>query len=202
MAPSTAPAPQPMVAPTSHRVLLLIDVQHNMLDEPPRGVPAASEIRGNILCILTAARTSPTPPLIIHIRNTGDPGDVDDFQSPGWHLVFEPLEGEPVIDKKKNNAFTETNLGELIATDAEIIIAGMQSDFCIRATCSAALGRGNEVFMIRHAHATYDRIEAWNGGSITPANVIERDVEAELEEAGVIMLDMDHVSGIFNNRDS
>lgn len=122
-----------------------------MLDDPPRGVPTASKIRTNILRILTAARTSPTPPLIIHIRNTGDPGDVDDFQSPGWHLVFEPLDGEPVIDKRKNNAFTDTILGELIPSDAEIIVAGMQSDFCIRATCSAALGRGNEVFMIRVA---------------------------------------------------
>lgn len=76
----------------------------------------------------------------------------------------------------------------------------MQSDFCVRATCSAALGRGNEVLLIKDAHATYDRIEVWNGGSITPAEEIASEIEAELEEAGVILLEMKDVPGIFADR--
>jgi hypothetical protein len=51
------------------------------------------------------------------------------------------------------------------------------------------------------AHATYDRLEAWNGGSITPASKIEAEVEAELEEAGVLIFDMKDVPGLLNDRD-
>ncbi|KAJ8518465.1 hypothetical protein ONZ45_g4464 [Pleurotus djamor] len=140
------------------------------------------------------------PPLIIHVRNTGDQGEPDEPNTPGWHLAFQPKPGEYVIDKLKNNAFAGTSLGEIVRPDAEMVVVGMQSDFCVRATCSAALGRGNEVLLIKGAHATYDRIEVWYGGRITPASRVEVEVENELEEAGVIVLDMKDVSGIFNGR--
>jgi Isochorismatase family len=101
----------------------------------------------------------------------------------------------------ENNAFSATRLGELVPTDAEIVVVGMQSDFCVRATCSAALGRGNQVLLIRGAHATYDRHEFWIGGGVTkpmtPAKDIEADIEAELEEAGVVVLDMKDIPGVF-----
>lgn len=100
----------------------------------------------------------------------------------------------------KNNAFTGTSLGDIIPPDAEIIVAGFQTDYSIRATCSAALGRGNEVLLIRGAHATYDRIEVLHGGGITPAKRIEAEIEAELEEAGVHLLDMKDLGGIFTDR--
>jgi nicotinamidase-related amidase len=190
------------VAPltASRRVLLLVDVQACMLAEPPVGVPSSPAIRDNIGCILSHARAAHPPPLIIHVRNTGDVGEPDEPNTPGWHLVYPPLPHEPVIDKLKNNAFAGTRLGELIAPDSEIVVVGMQSDFCIRATCSAALGRGNEVLLIKGAHATYDRIEVWNGGGVTPARSIEDEIEAELEEAGVVLLEMKDLTGIFTDR--
>jgi len=36
-----------------------------------------------------------------------------------------------------------------------------------------------------------------HGGGITPAHKIEREIEAELEEAGVVVLDMKDLPGIF-----
>ncbi|KDQ58967.1 hypothetical protein JAAARDRAFT_33692 [Jaapia argillacea MUCL 33604] len=181
------------------RVLLLLDTQVSLLS-PQTGVPAALNLRQNISQILSEARQSSPRPLIIHVRNSGDVGEPDEPNTPGWQLLFTPLSNEPVIDKLKNNAFAGTKLGELIRPDAEIVVVGMQSDFCVRATCSAALGRGNEVLLIRGAHGTYDRIEVWNGGGITPAATIESEIEEELEEAGVILLDMKDLPGIFSDR--
>ncbi|KAJ3485405.1 hypothetical protein NLI96_g4978 [Meripilus lineatus] len=182
------------------RVLLLVAVQQAMLAPRPTGVPSAPTVGPNISSILTRARSSAHPPLIIHVRNNGDIGDPDEKDSPGWELVHAPLPSEPIIDKLKNNAFAGTKLGELIRDDAEVIVAGMQSDFCIRATCSAALARGNEVLLIREAHATYDRLEAFHVGTVTPASTVEKEIEDELEEAGVILLDMTDVPSIFDNR--
>lgn len=183
--------------PSHHRVLLVLDVQVSMLADPPIGVPSASTVRPNIAKILSHARHASPLPLIVHIRNNGDFGEPDEPKTKGWELIHKPLPNEHVLDKFKNNAFAGTRLGELIPTDAEMVVIGMQSDFCVRATCSAALGRGNDVLLIRGAHATYDRLEVWNGGGITPAKDIENEIEEELEEAGVVVLDMKDLPGIF-----
>jgi len=180
---------------------MMLDVQEGMLDTST-GVPSASVVRTNVSKILRHARNVTPPPLIVHVRNNGDFGESDEPGTKGWELINKPLLNEPVIDKFKNNAFSATRLGELVPTDAEIVVVGMQSDFCVRATCSAALGRGNQVLLIRGAHATYDRHEVWLGGgvtkAITQAKDIEMDIEAELEEAGVMVLDMKDIPGIFD----
>jgi len=184
--------------PTHQRVLLILDAQVAMLADPPLGVPSASTVRLNIMKILTHARFATPLPLIIHIRNNGEFGETDEPNTKGWELITKPLPHEPVIDKYKNNAFAGTRLGELVPPDAEIIVVGMQSDFCVHETCSAALGRGNVVLLIRSAHATYDRPAIWNGGRVTSARDIENEIEAELEEAGVVVLDMKDLPGIFD----
>jgi len=185
------------------RVLLLIAVQKCMLSPQPVGVPAASTVGPNIARILSHARSLSHPPLIIHVRNSGDQGEADEPNTPGWQLVHDPLPNEPVIDKTKNNAFTGTRLAEYIRPDAEIVVVGMQSDFCVRATCSTALIRGNLVLLIRGAHATYDRLDVWNSGlatSVTPADTVQNEIEAELEEAGVMLLEMKDLPQIFTGR--
>lgn len=184
----------------SQRVLLLLDTQVAMLADPPIGVPESRSVKDNLTRILAQARNAKPPPLIIHVRNNGDAGDLDEPNTDGWQLIFPPETDEPVIDKLKNNAFAGTRLGELVPPHAEIVVAGFQTDYSIRATCSAALGRGNEVLLIKGAHATYDRIEVLHGGGVTPAHQIEADIEAELEEAGVHLLDMKDLPGIFTDR--
>lgn len=171
-----------------------------MLSPPPVGVPASDTVRSNLDHILSHARAANPPPLIVHVRNNGDVGDPDEPLAPGWQLIFPILPGEITIDKLKNNAFAGTPLGSIIPTHAEIVVAGFQTDYSIRATCSAALGRGNEVLLIKGAHATYDRIEVLHGGGTTPAWRIEQEIEAELEEAGVHLLEMKDLPGIFMDR--
>ncbi|KAF8963116.1 hypothetical protein BDZ97DRAFT_1732296 [Flammula alnicola] len=171
-----------------------------MLAAPPIGVPASATVRAHLAQILAHARAAHPPPLIVHVRNSGDAGEPDEPLAPGWALIFPPLPGEITLDKRKNNAFAGTELHKVIAPTAEIVVAGFQTDYSIRATCSAALGRGNEVLLIRGAHATYDRIEVLHGGGITPASTIEAEIEAELEEAGVHLLEMKDLPGIFMDR--
>ncbi|KAI0666552.1 Isochorismatase hydrolase [Trametes maxima] len=181
------------------RVLIMLDVQVNMLADPPAGVPSSSTVGENVAAILAHARAAQPPPRIVHIRNCGDPGEPDEHGAPGWALVHTPRPGEFVVDKRKNNAFAGTNLGALVPPTAEIVMVGMQSDFCIRATCSAALARGNEVLLVHGAHATYDRVEVLGHGTITPASVVEEEIEGELEEAGVVLLEMKDLPGMFTD---
>ncbi|KAG6816672.1 hypothetical protein H0H87_004032 [Tephrocybe sp. NHM501043] len=188
------------IASASRRVLLLLDVQQGMLSNPPEGVPSSKTVRDNLSRILTQARAAIQPPLIVHVRNTGDAGDMDEPHTPGWELIFPVEPAELVIDKRKNNAFAGTSLGDIIPPNAEIIIAGFQTDYSIKATCSDALKRDHEVLIIRGSHGTHDRIEVLHGGGITPAARIEADIELQLEEAGVHILDMKDLPGLFTNR--
>ncbi|KAJ8077628.1 hypothetical protein PM082_002061 [Marasmius tenuissimus] len=187
-------------AGVARHVLLLLDIQRCNLSDPPVGVPDSQTLRENIYRVLSQARSSDPKPLIIHVRNAGDSGEPDEYGSKSWDLVWEVEEGEGIIDKRKNNAFAGTRLGEWVRDDAEIVVVGVMSDYSIRATCSTALGRGNEVLLIRGAHGTYDRVEVLYGGGVTPANNIETEIEEELEEAGVHVLEMKDITGIFTDR--
>lgn len=185
---------------TNH-ILLMLDMQRFILEEEPLGAPAARTVLPNLKQVLEFARKAlPKPPLIIHVRNTGDAGEPDEPNTPGWELILNPLPDEIIIDKRKNNAFIGTQLEHYVPKDAEIVVVGFQTDFSVRATCSALLDRGNEVILLRDTHATFDRIEVLNGGGVTKAAAIAAEIEAELEEAGVHVFEMKDLPGIFADR--
>ncbi|HEX3791414.1 MAG TPA: isochorismatase family protein [Pseudonocardiaceae bacterium] len=159
-------------------VLLLIDVQRNML-EPPEAIPAAVEVSAAITAVLDRARAAGVS--VIHIRNNGLDGEPDGPGSPGWELVHEVHPGEQVVDKYEPNSFDATALSDLVTPTESVVLVGMQSDFCIRATSLAALARGNRVTVVRGAHATYD--------DEVPAAEISARVEKELEAAGAMVVE-------------
>jgi nicotinamidase-related amidase len=166
-----------------------------MLVDPPGGVPSAATIRHNISHILEEARFAKPTPLIIHVRNTGEKGDPDEPNTLGWQLVFAPLTHEPIVDKLECNAFAGTNLGELVTPDAEIVVVGLQSEYCIRATCMGGLERGNRVVLVRGAHFTYDARPDGNG-VVKRASMIEEEIERELKEAGAVLVELLDVPSI------
>ncbi|KAJ7503233.1 Isochorismatase-like protein [Mycena galericulata] len=193
------------------RVLLVINAQvgHLASDAPgsvlggPGPIPHAPAIRDNIALVLAHARAAPADAdvTVIHLRNAGDPGDPDAEGSPGWALLHAPLPGEPVVDKRKSNAFAGTRLAELVAPDAEVVVVGLMSEYSIKSTCSAALQRGNTVLLMRGAHGTYDHVELVDGpGRLTPAEKISAQVEDELDRAGAMVLDMKYLPGLFEGR--
>ncbi|GAA3424268.1 isochorismatase family protein [Streptosporangium sandarakinum] len=165
------------------KILLLVDVQRNML-EPPEPVPAAREVALALTTLLERARTAGAP--VVFVRNNGGEGDPDLPGTPGWELVHDVLPGEHVIDKHSPDAFLGTGLASLLQPAAPLVVAGMQSEWCVRATALAALERGHPVTLVRGAHATYDAGE--------PAAAVSRRVEEELAVAGVRIADLDEVT--------
>jgi nicotinamidase-related amidase len=159
-------------------VLLLVDVQRDML-EPPEPVPEAETVGAAIADLLGRARSAGTA--VIHIRNNGGPGDPDEPRMPGWELVHQVAPDEHVVDKWECDSFAGTGLSGLVPEAATVVVAGMQSEFCIRETSLAALRHGHPVVLVRGAHATYD-------GEV-PARATSQAVEAELGAAGVSVVD-------------
>jgi nicotinamidase-related amidase len=163
-------------------VLLLVDVQKNML-LPPEPVPGADAVSAAIDDVLGRARLAGA--VIVHVRNNGPDGSPDAPGVPGWELIHEALEGEHVVDKHEADAFAGTDMADLVPASADVVVAGMQSEFCIRETSLSALRRGHRVTLVRAAHATYD--------DDVPAEAISGRIEEELRAAGVAVVDRDGV---------
>jgi nicotinamidase-related amidase len=167
--------------------LILIDAQRNML-EGDQPVPGAEEIRNALAVLLDSARAAGCP--VVHVQNDGPPGEVDEPGTEGWELVFPVHDGEVCVRKDVMNAFAANPdlAPELRQRGVDrVVIAGMQSDFCVRATGLGALGLGFGVVLPHGAHATYD------GGSTAAADV-SAEVERELAEAGAQVTPLSEVT--------
>jgi Isochorismatase family len=81
--------------------------------------------------------------MVIHVRNNGGQDDPDAPGTTGWELIHDVAGHEAVVGKRTPNGFAGTELGTLLADAREVVIVGMQSEYCVRGTSLAALHRGN-----------------------------------------------------------
>jgi nicotinamidase-related amidase len=168
------------------RALMLIDVQRNML-EPPTPVPAAASIREALQDLLLRARGAGA--LVIHVQNDGPPGEPDEPGTDGWQLVFPAGAGELIVRKDQADTFA-ANPGLVkdltVKEITEVVIAGMQSNYCVAESSRGALKRGLQAILASGAHATYDEDE--------PASAISAQIERELATEGITVLPFRKVS--------
>jgi hypothetical protein len=81
------------------------------------------------------------------------------------------LATEPVVHKRFGDAFEDTSLEDVLAGAGagHLVVAGAQSDACIRSTIHGAVVRGYDVTLVSDAHTTED-MTAW--GAPPPEQVI------------------------------
>ncbi len=100
-----------------------------------------------------------------------------------WELYHVPIEGEAIVDKFEMDAFAGTALAELIPAGSTIVVAGLASDYCVRATVLEALRQGYDVRLMRGAHGAYDA----DGKA---GETIEKETEEELRAAGAKLVEL------------
>lgn len=135
--------------------LLVIDAQMNMFDPEP--IYRAEEVLSALKDLSHRARAAGSP--VIFIRNNGGPGDPDEPGTPGWaiHPQLAPLPAEMIIDKHTPDSFYQTKLAGTLAAEGirRLVIAGMQTEYCIDTTCRRAFSLEYEVVLASDAHSTY-----------------------------------------------
>lgn len=138
--------------------LLIIDAQVNMFE--PNPIHRAAEIQSSLRELIGRARAAGAP--VIFIRNNGGPGEPDEPGTPGWpiHPNLAPMASEVIIDKHTPDSFYQTKLaGELAATGVRrLVLAGLQTEYCIDTTCRRAFSLEYDVVLAADAHSTYDGI--------------------------------------------
>ena len=93
--------------------------------------------------------------------------------SDGWRIVPElkPGDSEPLVDKNYGDSFEDTNLETVLSSRGvgRLVVAGAETDACIRSTLHGAFVRGYDVTLVSDAHTTGDKTQ-W--GAPPPDQVI------------------------------
>ncbi len=150
--------------------LLLVDVQNAMFSYENSRLYREDVVMDNIVSLVSKARSSDVP--VIYIQHTGHDED-DEFLegSHTWqiHPRVEPLVTESIIMKPTCDSFHKTGLEEeLRKRDIQkLVIAGMQTEFCIDTTSRRAFSLGYGVTLVKDAHSTFDR------SNLSAAQIVE-----------------------------
>lgn len=134
--------------------LLVIDVQEALLDENPYHKEALIQ---NINTLIQLYRSKKSP--IFFIRHDGGKGDTLAYGEEGWQLAKTlDYKDEPILDKKYNSAFKDTNLesGLQAFKINHLVIVGMQTEYCVDATLKSAFEKGYQCDVIKGCTSTYD----------------------------------------------
>ena len=141
-------------------MLLIVDAQVNQFDAP-MAVHDGPVILTRLRSLVARARAANVP--VAFIQNDGGEIDPDFPGTPGWALHPEllPVGSEKVYRKTTTDSFHETGLLEDLhaAGVTDLVIAGMQSNYCIDATTRRAVTEGFNVTLVSDAHSTFSFTE-------------------------------------------
>lgn len=147
-----------MIPPRS--ALLVIDVQRG-LDDPKYGRRSTPEAEANVARLLGAWRRAAWP--VVHVQHLSTsatsplrPG------SPGVEVKPEaaPAEGEPVFQKRVNNAFVGTDLEPSLRRRGitSLVVVGLTTDHCVSTSARMAGDLGFATFVVADATAAHEKV--------------------------------------------
>ena len=116
------------------------------------------KLLSKVQCLIGKARDGGVP--IFCVQNKGSKGDPDEIGTPGWeiHPTIVLKEGDVVIEKETPDAFHKTTLHQKLKSKGieKLVIAGLQTEYCIDTTCRRAYSLGYDVVLVKDAHSTWD----------------------------------------------
>jgi nicotinamidase-related amidase len=144
--------------------LLVVDVQNGVLGSAHE----RDAVVANVGSLVENARNEHVP--VVWVQHS------DEQLARGseeWQIVPElwPEEAEPRVEKNYADSFEDTVL-ETVLSDlgvGRLVVAGAQTDECIRSTLHGAVVRGYDATLVSDAHTTED-LTAW--GAPPPEQVI------------------------------
>ncbi len=132
--------------------LLVIDVQNGVV----AGNHERDAVVANIGSLVGKARQEHVPVVWVQHSDEGLPRGSDE-----WQIVPElaPADAEPLVEKNYGDSFEDTTL-ETVLTGlgvGRLVVAGAQTDACIRSTLHGAFARGYDATLVSDAHTTEDQ---------------------------------------------
>ncbi|EEP7573779.1 cysteine hydrolase [Listeria monocytogenes] len=133
-------------------ILLVVDTQKLIMTNKLYNFDS---LVSNIEQLITTARKNKIE--IVYIRHDDGP---DTELTEGFDIYgeFQPTTHERIFDKTVNSAFKGTGLLEYLKEKGtkKIVVAGLQTDFCIDATVKCGFEHGFQMLVPARAHSTED----------------------------------------------
>lgn len=137
------------IRPGSKQALIVVDVQVGVA----QGAWSRDAVVGRVAQAVARARAAGVPVIWVQHQDEELLAGSDVWQ---WVTELKPAPGEPLIHKQFNSGFEGTTLEEELAKHgvSHIVLAGMATNWCIRATAYGALDRGYDLTLLSDAHTT------------------------------------------------
>ena len=137
-----------------HTALLVIDVQNGVVE----GAHARDAVVANVRSLVEKARRDQVP--VVWVQHSDDQLV---RESDEWRIVPElsPGAAEPLVEKTYADAFEDTTLEAVLSGlgVGRLVVAGAQTDECVRSTLHGAIVRGYDATLVSDAHTTEDLTE-------------------------------------------
>ncbi len=131
---------------------MVVDVQNDVVANAHR----RDEVIANISTLVDRARAEQVA--VIWVQHADDENLVQG--SDGWQYVpeLQRLDSEPLVHKRHGDSFEDTTLESELAQRGVgcLVVAGAQTDACVRATIHGAFARGYDTQLVGDAHTTDD----------------------------------------------
>jgi len=132
--------------------LLVVDVQNGVVG----GAHERDAVVANVGRLVERARQEHAPVVWVQHFDEHLARGSDD-----WQIVPEltPGDAEPVVEKSYGDAFEDTTLETVLSGlgVGRLVVAGAQTDECIRSTLHGAIVRGYDATLVSDAHTTEDQ---------------------------------------------
>ena len=137
--------------------LIVIDMQKALIDEDLYDMRCFLD---RICLIIETARANGVE--VIFVKHDAGPGTGFSYGDEGFEFTEEisPLEGEKIFVKTINSCFGNRDFTAYLSDsgDRDLMIIGLQTDFCIDATVKSAFERGYRVVIPQGTNSTFDNI--------------------------------------------
>lgn len=134
-------------------VLLVVDTQKLITNENLYGF---NNFVSNVKKIIHEARANDVE--VIYVRHDDGIGTELTKGNDGFEIYeeFRPINKEKIFDKDVNSAFKGTGLLEYLIDKGEkdVIIVGLQTDYCIDATVKCGFEHGFNIIIPAHSNTT------------------------------------------------
>jgi nicotinamidase-related amidase len=142
------------LADRPHTALVVVDVQNGVVGE----AHDRDAVVTNVATLVDKARSADVPVVWVQHNSEGLAQG-----SEAWQYVPELHQGESeaVVHKQFADSFEDTDLEDVLAAAGvgHLVVAGAQTDECIRSTIHGAFTRGYDVTLVGDAHTTEDLTE-------------------------------------------
>jgi nicotinamidase-related amidase len=138
--------------------LIVIDVQESFRVRPLWRTLDNPALIANVGRLVEAARANGE--MVVWVLHS-EAGEGGEFDPANGHVrvvaELEPAKDEPLVTKTSHNAFTTTNLGQILTSAGvgSVTVCGLRTEQCVETTARVASDFGYEVTFVTDATGTF-----------------------------------------------